>query len=298
MNRIAAFVLVLVLLVWNSYNYAEEVIWRIKPAIGFSTIVPDRVITSFLGPGPINADYALAQVLVECFPGQPRVGFPGCVNRVTTFFEDDAQTDFQFIPGAVLNVDTGHYEIPGMARLNVFVVSGPLVLPLAIEDPDFGQDVNAVFSQNLTDGWIEVRAINLSSLNILIQDNVRYFVGLTPLFPTGALPFGGTHITNVSGIGNESQSAVRQTAPAFDDWFFAGNQFGPPPEMFAAIEINGSPAIKLGDANMDGFVNLLDVDPFIAILGDGLFAKEADINGDGFVNLLDVAGFVEILSAG
>lgn len=52
-----------------------------------------------------------------------------------------------------------------------------------------------------------------------------------------------------------------------------------------------------GDINGDGAVNLLDVAPFVDLLGAGGFQDEADINGDGEVNLLDVTPFVDLLSA-
>lgn len=55
-------------------------------------------------------------------------------------------------------------------------------------------------------------------------------------------------------------------------------------------------AIILGDVNLDGIVNLLDVSPFINLLTVGQFQAEADINGDGVVDLLDVAPFVELLT--
>ena len=51
-----------------------------------------------------------------------------------------------------------------------------------------------------------------------------------------------------------------------------------------------------GDVNGDGVVNLLDVEPFIAILKSGEFLAEADLNQDGTVNLLDVALFVAAIS--
>lgn len=54
----------------------------------------------------------------------------------------------------------------------------------------------------------------------------------------------------------------------------------------------------LGDVNLDGEVNLLDVAPFVDLLSTGGFQLEADINGDGTVNLLDVSGFVQLLSDG
>ena len=56
-----------------------------------------------------------------------------------------------------------------------------------------------------------------------------------------------------------------------------------------------SDEILLGDINCDGFVNLLDVSPFIDLLASGGFQQQADINGDGSVDLLDVAPFIELL---
>ena len=54
--------------------------------------------------------------------------------------------------------------------------------------------------------------------------------------------------------------------------------------------------VLLGDVNLDGVVNLLDVAPFVDRISSGEFQAEADINGDGTVNLLDVALFVDLLS--
>jgi len=54
----------------------------------------------------------------------------------------------------------------------------------------------------------------------------------------------------------------------------------------------------LGDVNMDGMVNLLDISPFVEILGNNLYQFEADLNEDGIVNLLDIDPFVSLLSDG
>ena len=56
------------------------------------------------------------------------------------------------------------------------------------------------------------------------------------------------------------------------------------------------PDVLLGDVNMDGEVNLLDVGPFVAALTAGTFILEADTNQDGNVDLLDVGPFVDILT--
>ena len=51
----------------------------------------------------------------------------------------------------------------------------------------------------------------------------------------------------------------------------------------------------LGDINLDGSVNLLDVGPFVELVSKGIFQAEGDINGDGVVNLLDVGPFIDLL---
>ncbi len=59
-----------------------------------------------------------------------------------------------------------------------------------------------------------------------------------------------------------------------------------------------SMSVLLGDVNLDGVVNLLDVAPFVTAITSGTFIPQADINDDGVVNLLDVAPFVELLTGG
>ena len=54
--------------------------------------------------------------------------------------------------------------------------------------------------------------------------------------------------------------------------------------------------ILLGDVNLDGVVDLLDVAPFVELISNSQFQQEADINQDGQVNLLDVAPFVARLA--
>ena len=53
---------------------------------------------------------------------------------------------------------------------------------------------------------------------------------------------------------------------------------------------------QLGDVNLDGRVDLLDVQPFVDLLSSSSFQDEADINRDGNLNLLDVGPFVDLLS--
>ena len=61
------------------------------------------------------------------------------------------------------------------------------------------------------------------------------------------------------------------------------------------VLLNQSEGILLGDVNLDGMVDLLDVAVFVQILTDDSFLKEADINEDCVVDLLDIAPFVQLL---
>ena len=68
--------------------------------------------------------------------------------------------------------------------------------------------------------------------------------------------------------------------------------------LTGGFQLPAADAVLLGDVNQDGVVNLLDVDPFIALLTNGTFQAEADCNQDGVVNLLDVDPFIAILAGG
>ena len=71
-----------------------------------------------------------------------------------------------------------------------------------------------------------------------------------------------------------------------------GNGVAPVVDI-GAIEFS---ILLLGDVNLDGAVNLLDVGPFVERLSQGVFQAEADCNQDGQINLLDVGPFIELLS--
>lgn len=53
----------------------------------------------------------------------------------------------------------------------------------------------------------------------------------------------------------------------------------------------------LGDVNLDGAVNFLDIVPFIAAVSGAPFQVEADIDGSGVVDFLDIVPFIALLSA-
>lgn len=68
-------------------------------------------------------------------------------------------------------------------------------------------------------------------------------------------------------------------------------------DSFEFVRLAGGPSL-LGDINLDGSVNFLDISPLIAFLSSGESQAEADCNQDGFVNFSDIAPFIAILSGG
>lgn len=52
----------------------------------------------------------------------------------------------------------------------------------------------------------------------------------------------------------------------------------------------------MGDVDMNGVVNFLDISPFIALLSSVGFQAEADFNQNGVVDFLDIAAFIAVLS--
>ena len=66
----------------------------------------------------------------------------------------------------------------------------------------------------------------------------------------------------------------------------------------AGVNITADQLINplLGDANIDGAINFLDIPAFIILLSNGIFQAEADINESGSLDFLDISPFVRILS--
>ena len=141
---------------------------------------------------------------------------------------------------------------------------------------------------------IEVTA---ADLDISLQTGT-YLVGLTPI-----LVFGTNSQEFIQDAGVNGQTTYLDNPggalfiPIYGAQTINANIVDlPTPFTSMALRILSS--VLKGDVNMDGFVNLLDVEPFIVILSGGGYQAEADINCDGFVNLLDVEPFITILSGG
>ena len=55
-------------------------------------------------------------------------------------------------------------------------------------------------------------------------------------------------------------------------------------------------SVLVGDVNLDGSVNFLDIGPFITLLTSGEYQDQADTDRNGVVNFLDIGRLIEILS--
>ena len=91
-------------------------------------------------------------------------------------------------------------------------------------------------------------------------------------------------------VGSHDMCWIDVNQDGFEDMFIA-SCFGY--ELF----MNSETAV-IGDANLDGVVDLLDIQPFVDVLISGGFLLQADTNQDGVVDLLDIAGLVDLLIGG
>ena len=65
--------------------------------------------------------------------------------------------------------------------------------------------------------------------------------------------------------------------------------------LIIQYDVVDSPVL-LGDVNLDGVVDFLDISPFIALLSNGGFQEEADLDLNGSVDFLDISPFIAALS--
>lgn len=64
---------------------------------------------------------------------------------------------------------------------------------------------------------------------------------------------------------------------------------------FGSATIEIGTGVLLGDVNLDGVVDMDDVNPFVQVIINGPYQEEADVNQDGAVDLRDVMPFIKLL---
>ena len=122
---------------------------------------------------------------------------------------------------------------------------------------------------------------------------------------TGTDPFGlAPRLSDANGGNpndqNDVVTVVQRTAGVnlFED-FVNPNNVDITPFSGASSAVLGEirlSVVLVGDVNLDGTVDFLDIAPFITLLSTGGFQQEADINEDGVVNFLDISPFVTVLN--
>lgn len=89
---------------------------------------------------------------------------------------------------------------------------------------------------------------------------------------------------------NALRYAVRQ--PLFPRELFPGNSEN---EFLYLEDKIRTELVLMGDINRDRLVNLLDIQPFIEVLTDGIYDITADMNADNRADLLDIGPFIDAI---
>ncbi len=161
-------------------------------------------------------------------------------------------------------------------------------------DPVGTLTVNGSFSQSST-GTLSMDIAGADALDRLVVASDVHLAGtLTLNFLDGFEPVDGQTFQLVSSLAN-LQGTFEQVVDNLDSAQFVAELVYLPNSVLVVYQVQ---SVVLGDVNLDGNVNLLDVGPFVTLVANGQFQPEADINQDGIVNLLDVNEFVERLVGG
>ena len=235
-------------------------------------------------------------------------------------FDSDGDVDiFTFSPATdvriYFNNGNGSFE-PGISQ----EISNPSIAFAADLDSDGDIDVllrrsngllysllndgNGQFSSRLANfsisvtspgsAWVQelsdVNKDGIPDVNVILTDSVMYYSALLIGVGDGTFheQFQSTEVNNLSSalvVDLENDGNLEMLGLHVDT-------FG----VGSFLSCNSIQCSKLGDVNLDGVVNLLDVEPFIEILVEGIYQVEADTNFDNQVNLLDVTDFVELLT--
>ncbi len=211
--------------------------------------------------------------------------------------------DLSFSPSTVgfANTDAeGNFPAPqvnfaatGFSNLNVGVYNNlySYGAPLALR---FFSDFSNVGTLNTTGGVLDVGDVFDGNNSALDNINLIDF----PPTSTGVRYFGfiagGGDIGWFSVDFGTTPGMLGNTVTFIDGQILLNTA---PGDTITIPEGDGAPdVVLLGDVNLDGLVNFLDISPFISRLADQEFLAEADLNEDGVISFLDIAPFIQALS--
>jgi hypothetical protein len=144
---------------------------------------------------------------------------------------------------------------------------------------DFGNitDLGPLYvMDDLTDLWlVDTKNLDAADLDVLLDN-----------------------LVTIEGDANATEGILYMTQADFDAFNTAGGGLLAAWDAEPGHHVEFVSELLLGDVNLDGEVNGLDVDPFVEVLLSGPYQAEADMNGDQVVNGLDVDPFVAAVVGG
>jgi hypothetical protein len=226
--------------------------------------------------------------------------------NISAVVRDDTP-DFRISSGGIGNVPYNGQDViqavfnPNNDQSNEFVDPNGEPGTAAIYDmvvdteDEFGPDVYRHGPQLTTDQRASI-AIDgqITATGYILEAAIPWTVALDNA--TEVVAEGDQHGLAFLLLGfNGTQGDTADIATLISDFGDGANTIGDPTTWHTITLTGGS---LLGDVNLDGLVNGLDVDPFVDVLLSGPYQAEADMNNDQVVNGLDVDPFVAAVVGG
>jgi len=153
-------------------------------------------------------------------------------------------------------------------------------------------------SSNIIDGPDGTEGARTLTVELDLRDwNGTTDFGTVTYFDSELGEVGTFNYTNEPILANTGELGSIPTDPNFNSIIISGNSGTMGTYSSLTLTQIRSATVLLGDVNLDGEVNFLDIVPFIAVLSAGTSQVEADINESGDVDFLDIVPFIALLSS-
>ena len=152
------------------------------------------------------------------------------------------------------------------------------------------------FSPTVISGLVTIEGLNIGEEYqvqlVGIADGRRVAANSTVVVTNSAGQLDGPTLTRHLYQTVTGRFTANSTSQSLFIERLSGNFIG-----LSGVVVQEVPKVILGDCNLDGFVNFLDIAPFIAVLSVGGDQAEADTSEDGTVDFLDISPFIALLSS-